>query len=154
MTNVLASQARASRVELDGPVSLIPGLSQLNADQPAFIIQTGLTNLFGGASGNLINWLAPCNYKAVGAFAICTVVPGTGPATIGAGTTADTDGLLNDEEMGTGEATTYQDLTASTSFTAAALFGTGTLGDIIVFQTDGGGTTTGKAIWGLVIVPN
>lgn len=150
----VGSDSRLSKVEIDGRVSLIPGLAQLNADQPAFLIQTGLTSIFGGASGNLINWLAPCAYKAVGAFAICTVVPGTGAATIGAGTTADTDGLLDDETMATNETAAFQDLTSSASFTGAALFGTGALGDIVVFQTDGGGTTTGKAIWGLVIVPN
>ena len=151
---VHAPRARTSEVQVDGKYKGIPGMTGLTLEQPAFIVQTGLTNLYGGASGNLINWVAPCNYKAVGAFAICTVDPGTGPATIGAGTTADTDGLLDDETMGTSEATTFQDLTSAASFTGAALYGTGTQGDIVVFQTDGGGTATGKAIWGLVIVPN
>ena len=151
---VHAIRARTSEVQNDGKIKGIPGMTGLTAEQPAIIIQTGLTNIFGGASGNLVNWVAPCNYKAVGAFAICTVVPGTGPATIGAGTTADTDGLLDDVELGTSEATTFQDLTEDVLFTGAALYGLGTQGDIVVFQTDGGGTTTGKAIWGLVIVPN
>lgn len=148
------SDTRLSKVEIDGRVSLLPGMAQLNADQPAIILQTGLTSIFGGVSGNLLNWLAPCAYKAVGAFAICTVVPGTGPAILYAGTTASTQGLISGETMATNEATTYQDLTTSASFTAATLFGTGAIGDIICFSTDGGGTSTGKAIWGLVIVPN
>ena len=148
------SDTRLSKVEVDGRVSLIPGMAQLNADQPAFILQTGLTNIFGGASGNLVNWVAPCAYKAVGAFVRVGVVPGTGPATIGAGISTDTDGILDDRAVGTSESTAYQDLTEEAAFTDADLYGTGVLGDIVVFQTDGGGTSTGKAIWGLVIVPN
>lgn len=154
MSNVLGAQGSASRLNVDGRLAKVIGMDALSLDQPAFFLNTGLTNLFGGVSGNLINFLAPFDYKAVAAYCICTVVPGTGPATIGAGTTADTDGLLDDENMATNEATTFQNLTASASFTGAALFGLGVQGDIIVFQTDGGGTATGKAIWGLTIVPN
>lgn len=143
----------ASRIINDGSIKKWPGMSGLSGDQPALAINSGLVNLFGGASGNLINFLVPFDYKAVSAYCINTVNPGSGPATIGIGTTAVTDGILDDENIATNEATTFQDLTSSTSFTAAALFGVGSQGDIIVFQTDGGGTSTGKAIWGVTIVP-
>lgn len=142
------------RVTLGGKMNKMPGMPGLTLDQFPILLNTGLQNLYGGVSGNLINFLVPFDYKVVSAYAICTVVPGTGNATIGIGTTADTDGILDDETMATNEATTFQDLSSSASFTGAALYGTGSQGDIIIFQTDGGGTATGKAVWGCTIVPN
>jgi len=148
------TRATADRVISGGKLNKIPGYAGLTLDQLPILIQSGLVNLFGGASGNLINYLVPFDYKAISAWAICTVVPGTAAAVIAIGTTAATTGILNNENIGTAEATTFQDLTQATSFTGASLFGLGNQGDIIVFSTDGGGTATGKAIWGCTIVPN
>jgi hypothetical protein len=129
-------------------------MSNLALDQLPLFLNSGLVNIFGGASGNLINFLVPFDWKAIAAYKKTTVVPGTGAATVGIGTTADTDGILDDKSLPTNDALTFADLTLDAAFTGAALVLGGLQGDIIVFQTDGGGTTTGKAIWGITIVPN
>ena len=88
------------------------------------------------------------------AYTNVTVAPGTGPATIGIGTTGDTDKYLDDYSVGTSHATGFTNLTDNVAFTAPASGSlNGSQGDLIVFQTDGGGTATGLAVWGCVVVP-
>lgn len=151
---VKSPQADADRVIASGKLNKIIGFSGLSLDRLPLFVNTALTNLFGGASGNLINFVVPFDYKAIAAYANVTVAPGTGAATIGIGTTADTDGILDDKSIATNDATGFRSYVADVLFTGAALYNTGSQGDIIVFQTDGGGTATGKAVWGLTIVPN
>lgn len=147
-------RASTSEVLYNSFMNKVPGLAGNSIDRFPILLDTGLTNLYGGASGNLINFLMPCPWKPLSAYKICTVVPGTAAATIGIGTTADTDGILDDYSIATSEALTFLDLSTNAAFTGAALVAGGNQGDIIVFQTNGNATSTGKAIWGCVITPN
>ncbi len=147
------TQAMASRVELDGPMRKIPGFAAgvYNGDQlPLFIPRTASVNLYGGASGNLSAYLMPVDYKAIAAFLQLVVAPGTGPAAISIGTTGNTTSILNAYSVLTAATAGWADLSANAAFLAP----TGSQGDIIVFNTDGGGTATGSAYWGCTIVPN
>lgn len=147
-------RAKAAEVLYSDSAKRWPGLDGLSMDKLPLALNSGLVNLFGGASGNLINFLSPFNWKPVSAYKICTVVPGTAAATIGIGTTAATGGILNNYSVSTSEVLTFGDLTANAAFTGASLVAGGNQGDIIVFQTNGNATSTGKAIWGVTIVPN
>lgn len=147
-------RASTSEVLYNSFMNKIPGIQGNSIDRFPILLNSGLVNLFGGASGNLINFLMPCPWKPLGAWKICTVVPGTAAATVGIGTTAATGGILNNYSIATSEVLTFGDLTANAAFTGASLVAGGNQGDIIVFQTNGNATSTGKAIWGCVITPN
>lgn len=147
-------RAKASEVLADGALSQIPGLSNAAKGATPFLIQSGSVNMETAVAGQG-HYVAPCDLRVIGALLNVIEQLGTGAGTIGAGTMADTDGLVDDYSVAISvTAGTIVDLTADASFTAAALFNTIIpKGTVIVFQSNGAATTTGEACLMLVAIP-
>jgi hypothetical protein len=140
-------RAKASEIQADFSLSQIPGLS--NADAPLLgIIQSGNLNMETAVTAQG-HWIAPCDCKVVGAYMQVTEQLGTGAGTVGAGLITDTDSIVNDYSVATSvTAGTLVDLTSNAAFLGGNL----NKGDVVVFQTDGGATTTGRVVMFLVVV--
>lgn len=158
-----APSGKLSTTLVDGNANQLPGFSAgaYNADQFSgrMSINSSLLSLFGGANPAAVYQLVPFKYKPIAVFLNVNVVPGTAAATINIGRLADSgnNDILADYSIATNAATGYSDLSANAAFTAADMqAGTTTpaIGDIIVLGTNGNGTTTGKAIFGVIVVPN
>lgn len=144
-------QAKASRILQDGALGQIPGIA---GNGNPFIIQSGSVNMETAVTGQG-HYVAPCDLRVVGALLNVIEQLGTGAGTIGAGTMADTDGLVDDYSVAISVAAgTVVDLTADIACTGAALFNKVIpKGTVIVFQSNGAATTTGEACLMLVAVP-
>lgn len=146
-------RAKSNEIAPAGGIGQIPGVGSFNGQLP-ILIQSGSVNMETAVTGQG-HYVAPCDLKIVGALLNVIEQLGTGAGTIGAGTMADSDGLVDDYSVATSvTAGTTVDLTENAAFTGAALFNTVIpKGTVIVFQSNGGATTTGEACLVLVAVP-
>ena len=151
MGNNVLPQAKASRIEQDGALRRIPGLTlgEYYADQPVFFIHSGLLNLHTAttASGYA---LIPFPASIISVQLALTEQAGTGPALVLAGHVGDLDAYVDDYSVATADAVGLYDLTEEDAFVNAVI----DAGDVVVFSTDGGATTTGTAFMTLICVPN
>lgn len=146
-------RAKASEILPDGGLAQIPGVADAGKGLP-ILIQSDSVNM-ETAVARQGHFVCPCDLKIVGALLNVIEQLGTGAGTIGAGTMADTNGLVADYSVAISvTAGTIVDLTSDASFTGAALYNTVIpKGTVIVFQSDGGATTTGEACLLLIAVP-
>lgn len=157
MGNNLGTQAEISKVALSGLWKKVPGYlagTYMGDQQPIDNMSSNYSvgNLTGGQA-NSSEFLAPCDYLAASAYATIITAPGTNPATISIGVLGSLNAILNAYSIATNATLGFIDLTANAAFTGATNFNLGSQGDVIVFNTNGGGTSTGTAMWGALIVP-
>lgn len=126
--------------------SYLTDLGQL----PWMFIQSPTFNLYGGAGSAIGHTIIPFRYKIIAAWNYVIVTPGTAGAAWKAGTLADSgnDNVVATTAIALGAAVGFVDKTAdlvSNPFEGAA-------GDVIVFTSLGGATSTGSALAGLLAV--
>lgn len=143
---VSSPRARANEVLMNGSLAQIPGLAASGKHLLANV-QSGSLDCVNAVTAQG-HWIAPCDCTVVGATARVLAVMGTGAATIGAGLTSDTDSIVDDYSIATS-------VTAGTviDLPIAAAGANLNKGDVVVFQSDGGATTTGSVAMTLAIVP-
>ena len=152
-----APESRASAIQLDGRWRKIKGLDTgaYNLDQlPQFLYSTEIDLV--SATSNVGHKLIPYDYTVVNCFVRVPTAPDGSAALLTVGTTANTSLFVNNYSIATSvTTTTLYDLAALQAAGTITTFigGNGSAGDIIVFNSDGGGSTVGKAHATLVIVP-
>lgn len=141
---VSSPRARANEVLMNGSLTQIPGLAA--SGKPLLAnVQSGSLDCVNAVTAQG-HWMAPCDCTVVGATARVLAVMGTAAATIGAGLTSDTDSIVDDYSIGTGIAAgTVIDLPLAAGVNLNK-------GDVVVFQSDGGATSTGSVAMSLAVV--
>ena len=144
---VSSPRARAKEILYSGALAQISGL--VNSGKAFLdVIQSGSLDCVNAVTAQG-HWIAPCDCTVVGAFFQVITQLGTGAATIGAGLITNTDSIVDDYSVAISvTAGTIVDLTSDASFLGGDL----TRGDVVVFQSDGGATSTGAVVMGLVVV--
>lgn len=130
-------QARSSKVQYDGA-----GIIH---------VSSGLIDLTTADTGSG-HFVVPFDGTIEEFYYNLLEAPGTAAATLAIGKFGDLDAFLDDVSIPTTQATGLVRIAGDTDLAAVASV-TVSAGDVIIFGTDGGATSTGKAVAGFVLTP-